>query len=322
MAHRIGIIGLGIMGQRMLGAMATHSGFSVAAAWDAAPEAMAWLLREHKEIAPAASAAALAGRRDLDGLYIASPPVSHPGYVNLAWDNGKAAFCEKPLAVSVDASQALVQRQAAERCIAAINFPFALGTAARKLADAVASGALGVLQSIDIEVAFAAWPRDWQQAGRWLSEREEGGFVREVVSHFLFLAQRLAGPLAVLDARPTYPADGRMAESAIEARLTAGGIPVTLHGAVGTTSVSDHNSFTVTGTQGACRLHGWINLARRDRAGWAEVDFGPGPPLRQRGAMAQLDALGEMLDGKPHPLATLAEGLAVQICVEELLRQR
>ena len=35
MVHRIGIIGLGIMGQRMLGTLQGHAGFIVASAWDA-----------------------------------------------------------------------------------------------------------------------------------------------------------------------------------------------------------------------------------------------------------------------------------------------
>ena len=323
MAYRIGIIGLGIMGQRMLGNMGAHPDFVVAAAWDADPAALDRLRREHAGIDVAASPEALAARPDLDGIYIASPPVSHPAYVELAWDHGKAAYCEKPLAVSIAASQALVDRARRERRIAAVNFPFAASPAVKAMTDALSSGALGTTRRIDIEVAFATWPRDWQQAGRWLSERAEGGFTREVVSHFMFLTQRLAGPLSIRSARAIYPDDGVAAETSLEAELAAGTVPVTLRGAVGTTDVSDHNSLTVTGTTGAARLHGWANLARKTATGdWQEVDFGPGPPMRQRSYMATLDALAAMLAGRPHPLATLAEGLAVQICIEALLGGR
>ena len=190
--------------------------------------------------------------------------MSHPDYVNLAWDHGKAVFCEKPLSVSVAASQALVGRCEAEQRRAAINFPLASAPAMRQMTEALASGALGALQSIEIDVAFAAWPRDWQKAGDWLGQREEGGFVREVVSHFIFLAQRLAGPLTLLETHPTYPADGRTAETAIAARLGAGGIPVLLRGSVGTTDIADRNSFTLTGSKGALRLYDWYKLQRRD----------------------------------------------------------
>jgi predicted dehydrogenase len=319
MVHRIGIIGLGIMGQRMLGNLQGHAGFTAAAAWDAAPPAMEWLRRAHPGILPAATATDLAAGADLAAIYIASPPVSHPDYVNLAWDHGKVVFCEKPLAVSIAASQALVRRGEAEQRRAAVNFPLASAPAVRQMAEALADGALGTLQSIDIDVAFAAWPRRWQKAGDWLAQREEGGFVREVVSHFIFVTQRLAGKLTIVEARPTYPADGRTAETAITARLMAGGVPVTLRGSVGTTEVADHNSVTVTGSKGALRLHDWYGLQRRDGATWAKVDLG-GPAIRQRSNAMQLDALAGMLEGKPHALPSLAEGLAVQICVEGLLK--
>ena len=320
MAHGIGIIGLGIMGQRMLASLGDHRGFSVIAAWDPSAEALARLRRDKPAIAAEASAESLAHRADLAALYIASPPVSHPAYVELAWDNGKTAFCEKPLAVSLAASERLVRRQAAEHQRAAINFPFASAPAARALTAAVTEGTLGAVERIDIAAAFAAWPRPWQQAGAWLAEREEGGFVREVISHFIFLTQRLAGPLAVGGARVTYPADGKTAETAIEAHLTAGKIEVGLIGKVGETRADDSNSLTVTGSKGAMRLYDWAGLQRREHGGWREVDFGPGPPLRQRSAATQLDQLAALIEGRLHGLPTLEEGLAVQRCVEALLK--
>ncbi len=319
MAHGIGIIGLGVMGQRMLASLGHHPGFAVVAAWDPSPDTLDRLRRDHPAIAPENSAQTLAARADIAALYIASPPVSHPAYVELAWDHGKAAFCEKPLAISLAASERLVRRAAAERQRAAINFPFASAPAARAMAEAVAAGALGTLERIDIAVAFAAWPRPWQRGGAWLAERVEGGFVREVVSHFIFLTQRLAGPLAVSGARLTYPADGKTAETAIEAHLTAGEIPIGLVGRVGEIAADDSNSLTVTGSKGALRLYDWTGLQRREHGGWREVDLGPGPPLRQRSAMTQLDQLAALIEGRAHGLPTLQEGLAVQRCVEALL---
>ena len=320
MAHGIGIIGLGIMGQRMLASLGRHPGFTIVAAWDPSSAALAELCRDHPGIVPAASAQMLAARDDLAALYIASPPVSHPAYVNLAWDHGKAAFCEKPLSVSLADSEALVRRQAAEGLRAAVNFPFASAPAALALKDAVLGGALGAIERIDIDVAFAAWPRPWQQAGAWLAERVEGGFVREVVSHFIFLTQRLAGRLTIRESRVIYPADGTTAETAIAAALTAGTIPVSVAGAVGGTDADDSNGLTVTGSMGALRLYDWTGLRRRDGAVWREVDLGPGPPARQRSAMTQLDQLARLIEGYPHALPTLAEGLAVQSCVETLLK--
>ncbi len=320
MPHRIGIVGLGIMGQRMLAAMGGHPRFAVTAAWDPSPEAASMLRRECPRIALAPSAEGLARRDDLDAIYIASPPASHAAHVNLAWDCGKAAFCEKPLAVELASARQLVERAAVENRRAAVNFPFATSLPAAAMMREAAAGVLGAIESIAISIDFAAWPRSWQRAGRWLSERAEGGFTREVVSHFLFLAQRLVGPLSLVSAHAVFPEGGVAAETAIEARLTAGAVPVTLRGGVGATDADDRNSLTLTGVRGALRLADWVTLARRDGEVWREVDFGPGPSIRQRSFTAQLDALAAMIEGRPHPLATLAEGLAVQRLVEAILK--
>ena len=52
MAHGIGIIGLGVMGQRMLASLAHHPGFAVVAASDPSPDALDRLRRDHAAIAP------------------------------------------------------------------------------------------------------------------------------------------------------------------------------------------------------------------------------------------------------------------------------
>jgi hypothetical protein len=120
-----------------------------------------------------------------------------------------------------------------------------------------------------IEVAFATWPRPWQQdAAGWLARRAEGGFTREVVSHFLFLTRRMLGPLALQDASASYP-EGDGAESAITARLTAGGLPVSLTGGVGITTKDVHNCWTLNG---AIRLRDWSFAERAGADGlWAQA---------------------------------------------------
>ena len=96
----------------------------------------------------------------------------------------------------------------------------ALAAEARNLERDLKSQARAV-ERLEIEVAFRAWPRPWQQdAAAWLDARGEGGFTREVVSHFLFLTRRLLGPLALVEAAVSYP-PGDAAETSIRARLTS-----------------------------------------------------------------------------------------------------
>ncbi len=319
MAHGIGIIGLGIMGERMLRYVRRHPDFRVAAAWDPAEESAAKLMALAPETRFARDAADLAGDPAIDCVYVATPPATHLAYADLAFDRGKALFCEKPLAVDLAAARARVTRIERERRVAAINFPLASAPAVSAIAAALRSGELGQIERVEIEVAFACWPRPWQETARWLAQRGEGGFVREVLSHFLFLTQRLIGPLRLASCRIDYPKDGDAAETAVGAELEAGGVKVMLSGRVGG-EIADFNRWRLTGRQGAIELHDWYSLKRRINGGWLDIDFGEGS-VREMSFAAQLDALAAMLSGEPHGLASFREGLGVQECVEAMLRQ-
>jgi len=317
MAHRIGIIGLGVMGERMLRQMSAHRSFTIAAAWDPAPGAAEKLTRLSPEARFAESAHALIADPAIDGVYIASPPASHLAHVHRAFDHGKRVLCEKPLATDLVDARATVARVEREGRAAAINFPFASAPAVRAIVSGLRSGELGTIRNIEIFLRFAQWPRAWQASATWLARRKEGGFVREVLSHFLFLTQRLIGPLRLGRTRVQYPATGDGAESAISAELDAGGVPVRIDGRVGGAE-ADLNRWILSAERGAFELHDWYSLKRRINGGWLDVDFGEGSP-REMTARAQLDSFSAMLQGKPHGLASFREGLAVQECIETML---
>ncbi|HJT07590.1 MAG TPA: Gfo/Idh/MocA family oxidoreductase [Stellaceae bacterium] len=318
MAHRIGILGLGIMGERMLRNMRDHPAFAVAAAWDPAGAALDKLSQLLPTARAASDAAALVADPAVDCVYIAAPPASHLGHAHLAFDHGKAVFCEKPLATNLAAARAAVERVERERRMAAINFPYGSAPAVRAIASGLKSRELGPIEQVEIEVAFARWPRLWQDGAQWLTLRREGGFVREVLSHFVFLMQRLFGPLRLREAHIDYPADGRSAETAIAARLEAGAVPVTLSGRVGG-DVPDFNRCVIRGRNGGFELHDWYSLRRRINGSWLDIDFGEGATDRERSYRAQLDALDAMLAGRPHALPSFREGLVVQECIEAML---
>ncbi|HEX7967526.1 MAG TPA: Gfo/Idh/MocA family oxidoreductase [Stellaceae bacterium] len=320
MAHRIGILGLGEMGERMLRRMKEHPAFAVVAAWDPAPEAAEALRRLQPAARWAGDDAALAGDPAIDCVYIATPPAHHLAAAHLAFDHGKAVFSEAPLAIDRDAARAAVERAERERHRAAVNFPFAAAPALRALASGLRSGQLGALERVEIEIGLTGWPLPGREAGRWLAGREQGGFVREVASHYVFLTQLLVGPLRLGQCRVDYPPDGRSAETAITASLDAGAVPVSLTGRVGG-EVADRDRWVLTGANGAFALHDRYGLKRRINGTWLDIDFGEGAPLCQREYRAQLDALDAMLAGRPHALPSLREALGVQECVEAMLAQ-
>lgn len=319
MAHRIGIIGLGFMGEWMLRRVGGHPDLAVVAGWDPAPHAAATLRSLRPEARFARDAADLVADPAVSCVYIAAPPDTHLAYANLAFDHGKAVFSEPPFATDLAACHALVARAERERRIAALNFPFASAPAVRAIASGLKSGELGDVVRVEIELAFAAWPRPWQDQAAWVAERRHGGFAREVLSHFVFLTQRLLGPLRLAESRVELPADDGTAETALSARLEAGTVPVQITARIGGDS-ADFNRWNLLGRQGAFELHDWFSLRRRINGGWLDIDFGDGP-VRKLSHRAQLDALAALLDGRPHGLPSLREGLAAQEIIEAMLQR-
>ncbi len=313
----IGIIGLGVMGTRMLAQFEAHEGFEVVAAWDPSEQACGRAKGLVPGLRIAGSANAVAEADGVDCLYIASPPSAHLDHIALGLDSGRAVLCEKPLALDETSARAMVERVEGEQARAGINFPQASSPAVCAVAGMLEAERLGHLQGLEIDLAFPQWPEAWQVAAQWLAHRTEGGFVREVVTHMAFLARRLLGPLEVLSSTIDYPGDGTGAETGITARLRAGGLDVVLRGVVAA-GTGERTDWTLLGSDGACRIHDWYSLARRDGAGWREVDLGGGP-ARAAAYRAQLDALLDLVAGRPSPIATLREGFDVQCCIERLI---
>ncbi len=308
-ARRFGVavVGTGIMGRRMLAALRPHPRFAVATLWD--PDAGA---------VDAAQAVAPDARRahDLDDavrdpavdlVYVASPPAFHRRAVDAAIAAGRACLCEKPLAASVDDATGLRDAVVGARLPFAVNFPLASAPASRALLRAVRDGDLGRIVDASITVRFARWPRPWQAgAHAWLDGAAQGGFTREVLSHFVFLAQRAFGPATVADVRLVREADA--AETSLRARLVHASTTVEIDGAVAG-DVADTNRFGIVGERGSVALNDWSRLERDGRA-VERLDDAPNA----------LDRLASMLDGRDdHELATVDEALAVVHSIEAML---
>ncbi|MCT4371260.1 Gfo/Idh/MocA family oxidoreductase [Yangia mangrovi] len=317
MAVKTAIIGLGIMGRRMLEHMQLHAGYSVVAMWDPSAEGCAAAQALAPETPVAASAAEAIAAADL--VYLACPPEPRMAYALEAAAAGKAVFLEKPLGVDLAASEELVTKLRASGVPAAVNFTQAAGAALSNITAAARSGAMGDLAGVDMVVTYAAWPRAWQQAADWLRFRAEGGMTREVLSHFLFFSQRILGPLSVTWARPSYPADPALCETALLARLeTEAGVPVSILASTGGAQ-EDRQEFTVKGSKACHRVSNFSDEAVSTGGAFVAVPALPGEP-RAVALRAQLDDMLLCIAGKPHRLATPQEALDVQRLVEEMLR--
>jgi predicted dehydrogenase len=315
---RLGFIGFGIMGERLLRAALAHDPdvWTVSGAFDPHPTTANRLQSIDPRITFYATAAEVVAASDC--LHIASPPASHLDYLAMCHAAGKAVLCEKPLAIDVNAATAAVSLLPSMR--AAVNFLFASSYAVDQIEAAVRDGFVGTPQRLDIVVEFQSWPRLWQQdAESWLDRRAEGGFVREVLSHFLFLSRRLLGPLQLRSADVAFPQDG-CSERHVTADLTAGGVQVTIRGSVGATSHADHNLWSLTGSDGTVRLRDWSIAERQIGGQWlAQGDTISNERMRPLVLARQLDKVAALTRGEQTNLATLDEALQVQTIVEQIL---
>jgi len=319
MTVALGVVGFGIMGERLLRATLAHDPavIRLTGVWDPSADAAGRLAAATPDVKMLTSPDDVIAA--CDALYIATPPSSHLLYARAAFAANKAVFLEKPLSEDVAAARLFVASAEAHGARAGVNFPMASSPAVAQLG--VWRETMGRPRALTIHAEFATWPRAWQQgAAEWLGKRAEGGFTREVLSHFLFLARRQLGALVLLEGRVAYPT-GDAAESAVTARLTAGDVPVTLTGSVGTTDVDERNEWRLECEDGAIRLRDWSLAEKCD----ADGVFRPAPDAVENAAMrplvlaGQLDKLAALTRGERTDLATLREALEVQEIVEAIL---
>jgi predicted dehydrogenase len=315
MTHRVGIIGLGTVGARFVEQFNHHTDFDLVAAWDPDAAACAMHAADVKIVADAASVVSAA-----DAVYIAVPPLFHSAYVEQCINAQVAIFCEKPLGINVQESRRLVDLVDSSGLPAGVNFVFSAAPSAVELQHRVASGEIGQIVRGDLRLHFAEWPRAWHAKAQWLRLRDQGGWVREVASHFVFIAQRMLGPLSMDTSMITYldGPTGTLCETDALARMTGSKAPLVM---IGTSEGAgpDMNDLTIRGTAGSLRIWDWYRLQHATKGEWNDV---LGTDRAQLGAdayAAQLDELSKLLDGTPSNIATFAESLAVQVLVEAML---
>ncbi len=317
MKHKLAIIGLGIMGRRMLDNAASHPAFEVCGVWDPSPDSVAKTRTMLPDVPAADSAEAV--MRTADVVYLACPPGPRKTYALQAAAAGRGVFMEKPLGTDNAQSRDLVTQLARARLPSVVNFTQAASRGFDELRRAIQAGETGELLGIDIVVNYPSWPRAWQKDADWLRLRHEGGYTREVISHFLFLAGRFLGPLTLQQALPRYPQDPTLCELDMLARLTtADGKPVTIMATTGGQQ-PDRQEVTVRGSRMNHQFREFYQLWRSDGGSWQEaLDWTIEDP-RSSALQRQLSEVDLWLKGLPHKLATAEEALVVQELVEAML---
>ncbi len=311
-AIRLGVIGLGVMGTEMLDAARGHPQFEVVVAADPSSRAIQRARAAHPEVAYVTDPAKLLQHDELDAVYIASPPATHAPHAIQAMKAGKAVLAEKPLTVNLAEGEEMVAVAAETGAVNALNFALSDRAAVVAVGRALADGDVGAVRAVEMRFTFPVWPREFQQDAHWVAGRAQGGFVREVASHYIFITDRLLGPLSPIHTNVTY---GVAAETFASGLFLAGTVPVTLWGQVA--AGPETYEWTIYGTERSYRITDWGDLWRGDSSGWTRLDL-EGPRGSEH---TRLSEFAHAIRGRESTLADFAAGLRVQRVTEHFHRK-
>lgn len=313
----VGIIGLGGMGQMMLADMLKHDRFVVSVVWDPNSNTCKAVRTYNPDLHIAFDAGDLINDDAIDLLYVASPPNTHREYFLAAIKAGVPMLCEKPFGVDVAESEDLLERIENAGLPNAINFNHGNALGSAHIEQQLHDGAVGNVAGVDVFIHLTDWPRDFQKSATWLAGREQGGFTREMLSHWLYLTRRLFGDGTVTRAHVTYPDDGITAETSLTAELDFGGVPLFIKAAIGGAGPVG-TEYTIWGSKMSYRLHSGGRISSSNGGGWTE-EFTDIEDIGSNDRQRNLDGAAAHFSGAPVTMPNAADGFAVQKLIETIL---
>ena len=314
---RVGLIGLGAVATRFYKTFNEHPDTVIAAVCDVNGARAKQVAAENGNVPWYTDHRELLKQDDLDVIYIGVPPKYHHRIALDTLQAGKHILCEKPLANSLEEAEDMARAAAVADVVTAMHFPTYYGAAGAAFANVVHDGFLGELRRLEVQMHFHQWPREWQM-NPWVGGREQGGFTREVMVHYIHLIEAIFGPIASVTSHLDFPEDESKSETGLIARMTLeDGTTVLVNGL---TDIGQQEliSFTAYGTEGTLSLRNWSEL---HIAGFGH--------LPQRVELPQVAStpilvseLVRAIDGEPADLIDFAFGARIQKTLEALLQSK
>ena len=199
--------------------------------------------------------------------------------------------------------------------ITAMNFPTIYTKAYEKLENLVKDNYIGQLVRIEFQGYFASWPRAWQQ-NKWIDSREQGGFVREVVTHYVQMIQALFGDIENIVSFINYPEDPEKSEKSIIAKGEIGDVQVLIN-AIADIGMEEDLAFKIFGTKGTIFLKNWRELWVSNENGLMErIEI-----VEDNNLVQLLNSIFRAIDGEESNIVDFEEGYRTHRVVEELIRE-
>lgn len=256
---KVGIIGLGAIGDRLINAFLKNEEVKIAAVCDTLEARLNAAAEKLEGTALFTNYKEMLEKAELDLVYVAVPPKFHHGIVLDVLDKKINVLCEKPLANSVEEAEEMMKKAEEAGVIHAMNFPLNYSSGPNTFARLIDEQYIGKLRRLELNLRFPDWPRLWQQ-NDWVASREQGGFVLEVGVHFIQLTQRIFGPVKILETSLEFPENPDKSEIGIVARGEfEDGTPFVVNGLSGIAG-EENISYTAYGTEGTLSLLNWQKL--------------------------------------------------------------
>lgn len=185
------------------------------------------------EFSAAADTGLLAAHPDVDLVVVSVRSTQHAKVVRAALAAGKHVLCEWPLGVDVAEAEDLARATEAAGVVHAVNLQGLHPPDARYVADLVAQGAIGRLESVALLAAGdpLGGPRIAPDLA-WSTDPAAGTSLLTIMAgHFLATLERMAGRLVEVSARLPRPHDhvevtgtGRTVPNAVPAHVLLHGV--------------------------------------------------------------------------------------------------
>ena len=184
---KIGVIGLGRMGRLYARLLATQlSGVHLYAVAEVSVQARSQMMGELDVAHAFADAYELLALPDLDAVVIATPTSTHHDLVIAAARAGKAIFCEKPLALTLEETRSMLQAVTSAQVPLQVGFMRRFDVAYRRAKTLIADGQIGN------PVTFKSLSRDpFCPPGDYMDPAKSGGLILDMAIHDFDLARWL-----------------------------------------------------------------------------------------------------------------------------------
>ena len=264
MEHRIGLIGCGGIAGTWTQAVAQHPDCRILLTFDLDPAAAARRAAE-AGARPARDLDELLAAGEVDLVIIATPTPSHPELAARAARAGKHVLCEKPMALSLEQCQGMVDDCRSAGVELAIGHSLRFWGAFLTCRRLVAEGAIGVPVSGSIDRLGAAGLQRRAPAGaapanpHWRSQvSDSGGLVLEGFVHEIDFTRAIFGEVAGVSCRIAgeQEYEGVLSPQIVQALVEfESGALVTMR--TGGTVAMPTMGYWMAGTEGGLRFTQW-----------------------------------------------------------------